>query len=45
MKACDVMPDKEGYGWPRMDFNEIIGLGSRYLITRKLGWGMSSSTW
>jgi len=39
------LPAREGYGWPQLEFNEAIGPDSRYIITRKLGWGMSSSTW
>ncbi|KIJ33147.1 hypothetical protein M422DRAFT_52576 [Sphaerobolus stellatus SS14] len=39
------LPVQEGYGWPQLEFNQTIGPGSRYVIVRKLGWGMSSSTW
>ncbi|KAK0448169.1 kinase-like protein [Armillaria borealis] len=39
------LPGHEGYGWPQLEFNEAIGPESRYVICRKLGWGMSSSTW
>lgn len=33
------------YGWPQLEFDEAIGPENRYVICRKLGWGMSSSTW
>ncbi|KAI0315033.1 kinase-like domain-containing protein [Amylostereum chailletii] len=36
---------EEGYGWPQLEFNETVGPDNRYTICRKLGWGMSSSTW
>ena len=39
------MPAKDGYGWPQIDINQSIGPDNRYTIRRKLGWGMSSSTW
>ncbi|KAK0187959.1 kinase-like protein [Armillaria mellea] len=39
------LPAKEGYGWPHLKFNESIGPDNRYVISRKLGWGMSSSIW
>ncbi|KAK0455646.1 kinase-like protein [Desarmillaria tabescens] len=39
------LPGQEGYGWPQLDFDEAIGPENRYVICRKLGWGMSSSTW
>ncbi|SJK98279.1 uncharacterized protein ARMOST_01542 [Armillaria ostoyae] len=39
------MSAEEGYGWPQLEFNEAIGPENRYVICRKLGWGMSSSTW
>ncbi|KAK0244245.1 kinase-like domain-containing protein [Armillaria nabsnona] len=39
------LPAKERYGWPYLDFNESIGPDNCYVISRKLGWGMSSSTW
>lgn len=39
------LPAKYGYGWPQIEFNEAIGPDGRYVILRKLGWGMSSSTW
>ncbi|KAF8885738.1 kinase-like domain-containing protein [Infundibulicybe gibba] len=39
------VPAEEGYGWPQLEFNETIGPGNRYMILRKLGWGMSSSSW
>ncbi|KAK0212175.1 kinase-like domain-containing protein [Desarmillaria ectypa] len=40
-----ALPAQEGYGWPQLEFNEAIGPENRYVISRKLGWGMSSSTW
>ncbi|PBK92967.1 kinase-like protein [Armillaria gallica] len=39
------LPAEEGYGWPQLEFNEAIGPEKRYVVCRKLGWGMSSSTW
>lgn len=39
------MPASEGYGWPNLEFGEAIGPDNRYDIVRKLGWGMTSSTW
>ncbi|KDR71809.1 hypothetical protein GALMADRAFT_143593 [Galerina marginata CBS 339.88] len=39
------MPGSDGYGWPQFAFGEAIGPDKRYTIVRKLGWGMSSSTW
>ncbi len=39
------MSAEEGYGWPQLEFNQVIGPENRYVICRKLGWGMSSSTW
>lgn len=39
------MPAAQGYGWAQLNFGEHIGPGNRYTITRKLGWGMHSSTW
>jgi serine/threonine protein kinase len=39
------MPAAEGYGWAQFEFGEQIGRDKRYTITRKLGWGMHSSTW
>ncbi|PBK74828.1 kinase-like protein [Armillaria solidipes] len=39
------LPAKEHFGWPHLEFNESIGPDNRYVISRKLGWGMSSSTW
>ena len=44
------MPASEKYGWPLFEFGECIGPdsvgeGGRYVLKRKLGWGMSSSTW
>jgi hypothetical protein len=38
-------PAADGYGWPQLDFGEVIGPGNRYTIVRKLGWGVSSSVW
>ncbi|KNZ77470.1 Protein kinase dsk1 [Termitomyces sp. J132] len=37
-------PPEHGYGWPRLDFEEVVGRGE-WIIKRKLGWGISSSTW
>jgi len=39
------MPASDGYGWPRFEFGEKLGPEKRYTIVRKLGWGMTSSTW
>lgn len=39
------LPAQDGYGWPEIDFGQTIGPENRYVISRKLGWGMSSSTW
>ncbi|KXN84886.1 Serine/threonine-protein kinase SRPK [Leucoagaricus sp. SymC.cos] len=39
------MPASEGYGWPQFEFGEVFGPDQRYVIVRKLGWGMFSSTW
>jgi hypothetical protein len=39
------LPALEGYGWPQFQAGESIGPEKRYLLSRKLGWGMSSSTW
>ncbi|KAH0581620.1 hypothetical protein H2248_011322 [Termitomyces sp. 'cryptogamus'] len=37
-------PAAEGCGWPRFEFEQVIGK-DRYVLKRKLGWGMSSSIW
>ena len=39
------MPAAEGYGWAQFEFGDQIGQDDWYTITRKLGRGMSSSTW
>ena len=39
------MPATDGYGWAQFEFGDQIGPENRYTITRKLGWGMHSSTW
>ena len=39
------LPASDGYGWPQFQAGESIGPENRYLLSRKLGWGMSSSTW
>jgi hypothetical protein len=39
------MPASETYGFPQLEFGERIGPEARYTISRKLGWGMHSSTW
>lgn len=39
------MPAADGYGWAQFEFGDQIGEDNRYTITRKLGWGMYSSTW
>ncbi len=39
------LPASDGYGWPQFRAGESIGPEKRYLLSRKLGWGMSSSTW
>ena len=39
------MPASDGYGWPQFKFGETLGPEKRYTIVRKLGWGMTSSTW
>jgi hypothetical protein len=35
----------DGYGFAQFKVGEVIGPDQRYLLARKLGWGMSSSTW
>ncbi|KAG6895468.1 hypothetical protein C0992_001115 [Termitomyces sp. T32_za158] len=37
-------PPRLGYGWARLDFEEVVGEGG-WVIKRKLGWSMSSSIW
>ena len=37
-------PAIEGCGWPRFEFEQVVGNGE-YILKRKLGWGMSSSIW
>jgi hypothetical protein len=39
------IPTADGYGWAQFEFGDQIGPGNRYIIARKLGWGMHSSTW
>ena len=39
------MPASDRYGWPQFEFGEGIGPDERYVIVRKLGLGMTSSTW
>ena len=39
------LPAQGGYGWPYIEAGQFIGPENRYQICRKLGWGMSSSTW
>ncbi|KAG0703067.1 kinase-like protein [Suillus ampliporus] len=39
------LPAQESFGWPQVEFNEAIGPDDRYVIYRKLAWGMGSSTW
>ena len=39
------MPAADGYGWAQFEFGDQIGQSNRYIIARKLGWGMHSSTW
>ena len=39
------MPASEGFGWAQFEFGDRIGQDNRYTISRKLGWGMYSSTW
>ncbi|KAL0950832.1 hypothetical protein HGRIS_007593 [Hohenbuehelia grisea] len=39
------LPAAEGYGFARFQIGDAIGPDQRYSITRKLGWGMHSSTW
>ena len=39
------MPAADGYGWAQFEFGDQIGEDNRYMIARKLGWGMHSSTW
>ncbi len=39
------MPAARDCGWARLDFGQKIGPNERYIIERKLGWGMHSSTW
>ncbi|KAG6886875.1 hypothetical protein C0992_001877 [Termitomyces sp. T32_za158] len=37
-------PAIRGFGWPRFEFEQVVGMG-QYVLKRKLGWGMSSSIW
>ncbi|KAK7458732.1 hypothetical protein VKT23_009732 [Stygiomarasmius scandens] len=37
-------PASSGYGYAYLDFGEAIG-GGRYIVKRKLGWGLTSSSW
>ncbi|KAG6899035.1 hypothetical protein C0993_001507 [Termitomyces sp. T159_Od127] len=37
-------PAAEGYGWPRFEFEQVVGKG-QWVLKRKLGWGMSASIW
>ena len=39
------LPATKGYGWAQFEFGDQIGQDNRYIIARKLGWGMHSSTW
>jgi hypothetical protein len=39
------MPGSDGYGWPQFEFGQTVGPNSRYVIERKLGWGMGASVW
>ena len=39
------LPAADGYGWAQFEFGDQVGQDNRYTITRKLGWGMHSSTW
>lgn len=39
------IPAQDGYGWPYIDFGESIGPNGRYTISRKLGFGSTSSIW
>jgi hypothetical protein len=39
------LPSKDGYGWPQIEFNQHLGPDNRYIVSKKLGWGISSSTW
>ncbi|OBZ71880.1 Serine/threonine-protein kinase SRPK, partial [Grifola frondosa] len=37
---------QDGYGWPQLESNQAVGgPENRYVICRKLSWGMTSSTW
>lgn len=36
---------EDGYGWPFIDFGESVGPDGRYVISRKLGFGSTSSVW
>ena len=36
---------EQGYGFPRIQFGDVIGPSQRYKIVRKLGWGLNSSVW
>ena len=39
------LPAADGHGRAQFEFGDKIGQDNRYTITRKLGWGMCSSTW
>ena len=40
------LPAAKGFGWAQFEFgDQILGEDQQYTITRKLGWGMCSSTW
>lgn len=36
---------QEQAGWPRFKFEDAIGPEGRYIVKRKLGYGMNSSVW
>jgi hypothetical protein len=39
------MTAADGQGYAQFEFGEIISKIERYIILRKLGWGMNSSVW